>query len=594
MTFTPNLLSQRDPRWLDIKLGFSTTLTIGSDGCALASLAMMATGYGYPETPLTLNKKLLALGSGNGYIGPLMVWGGLSRLYPKIGIKEVYACSEVKPVPLNRIDSLLTNGQTVLVECDRSLATGEQAHWVLLTKKIGEDYVMLDPYPYPSDGKEILLTSRYGYGRPIQQVITAVAFYECWENGPANPSIPIPYQPGLFVRVLPTVTSGLRVRVQPNTSATKLTAEIARTPLQVLDDPTDSLTKIGITDQWLKIRDPQSYIGYVAAWYVEKLILPEPPPPPPPEPIPEPTPEQPLSVFVSAEVGSSGLRLRSQPSLDGIQLTVLKASEQLESLESAEITCTKIGVQNQWLHIRTVRAEEGYCAAWLLVLPAAPPPTDGGSPPDPGPEPIPEPVPQPQPEPTPQPTPQPEPTPQPTPQPEPIPQPIPEPPQLIVIVSQSVGSLGLRLRSAPVNGNVLLVLPAGTKLTVIDAADSASPKIGVVDQWLNVKDDTGHNGYVAAWFVEREKASDPGLPSGDFGTLTVYVSPLVGSGGLRLRSAPNTSAAVIRSLPANSALLALESAAVARTKIGVLDQWLNIRTSDSTEGYVAAWFVVTV
>jgi hypothetical protein len=577
MTFTPNSLSQRDPRWSEIKLGFSTSLTIGTEGCALTCLAMMATGYGYPETPETLNKKLIALGSGNGYIGPLMVWGGLTRLYPKIGIKEVYACSEVKPVPLKRIDALLANGQTVLVECDRSLATGEQSHWVLLTKKVGEDYAMLDPYAYPVDSTEILLTNRYGYGRPIQQVITAVAFYECWENGGNASTTPITFQPGLFVRVLPSVTSGLRIRVQPNTTATIVTVEIARTPLLVLDDSTDALAKIGVKDQWLKIHDPQGYEGYVAAWYVEKLTLPEPPPEPEPqpepepipEPIPEPKPEEPLTAYVSAEVGSSGLRLRSQPSLDGVQLTILKASEPVEVLESAEIAISKIGVQNQWLHVRTILAEEGYCAAWLLVLPEAPPPTDGTTTPDPGSDPVPEP--------------------------EPLPEPQPEPTPLTVIVSQSVGSLGLRLRAAPVNGSVVFVLPGGTRLTVIESADTAGSKIGVVNQWLNIKDEAGHIGFVAAWYVELETASGTTVPpGGDLGTLSVNVSPVVGSGGLRLRSAPNTSASVVRNLPANTTLLVLESAALARTKIGVLDQWLNIRTPDATEGYVAAWYVVTV
>jgi len=561
MTFTPNSLSQRDPRWSDVKLGFSTVVTIGTEGCALACLAMMATGYGYPETPLTLNKKLIALGSGNGYIGPLMVWGGLTRLYPKIGIKEIYACSEVNPVPFKRIDSLLAIGQTVLIECDRSLATGEQSHWVLLTKKVGDDYAMLDPYAYPVDSKEVLLTSRYGYGRPIQQVITAVAFYECWENGPANPTPPIPYQPGLFVRVLPSVTSGLRIRVQPNSTATILTVEIARAPLKVLDDPRDAQDKIGVKDQWLKIHDPQGYEGFVAAWYVEKLTLPEPPPPPPePEPEPKPEPEPPLTVFVSAEVGSSGLRLRSEPSLNGLQLTVLKASEPLESLETAEITRSKIGIQNQWLHVRTSRNELGYCASWLLVLPEPPPPPpDDGNPPDP------------------------------------LPQPEPEPVPMTVVVSLSVGSLGLRLRSAPVKGTVLLVLPASTKLTVLEPANTAAPKIGMVNQWLYVKDAAEHTGYVAAWFVDlvKDTASDAAATV-EPTTLTVYVSQVVGKGGLRIRSAPNTSAGVVKNIPADTALLVIEPAAAARQKIGVLDQWLNIRTPDATEGYVAAWFVITV
>ena len=574
MTFTPNSLSQNDPRWKDLKLGFSTTVTIGSQGCALTCLAMMATGYGYKETPETLNKKLLGLGSGNGYIGPLMVWAGLTRLYPKIGIKEMYVCSEAKPVPVKRIDALLANGQTVLVECDRSLATGEQAHWILLTKKQGDDYVMLDPWTYPVDNAEVLLTKRYGFGRPVQQVITAVAFYECWVNGTDDP--PLPDLPGLYVRVLASTTSGLRLRVQPNTTATIVTVEIAGAPLLVLEDTSDALAKIGVTDQWIKVRDPQGYEGYAAAWYLEKLseVIPE--PETIPEPEPEPEPVLTLIIFVSPKVGSNGLFLRSQPGSDAPKIGVLQTNEELQVVEDTETARAKIGLPDQWINVRTTRGEVGYCSSFHLVLPETPPP-----PVDP------EPIPEPEPEPIPEPEPEPEPIPEPEPKPEPVPV------QLGVMVSMSVGSVGLRLRSKPVNGSVIFVMPAGSKLTVLEPADKARSKIGVVDQWLNVKDDLGRSGYTAAWFVElipTPVTIQP--PVADPEKLTVSVSTTVGKASLRLRSAPNTSSSIVANLPAQTSLLVLEPAAAARLKIGVVDKWLNVSAPGGKVGYVAAWYVV--
>ena len=36
MSFTPKYLSQRDPQWIDEKLGFDANVTIGTDGSALA------------------------------------------------------------------------------------------------------------------------------------------------------------------------------------------------------------------------------------------------------------------------------------------------------------------------------------------------------------------------------------------------------------------------------------------------------------------------------------------------------------------------------------------------------------------------------
>ena len=187
-------------------------------------------------------------------------------------------------------------------------------------------------------------------------------------------------------------------------------------------------------------------------------------------------------------------------------------------------------------------------------------------------------------------TPPPEPIPEPEPEPEPIPEPEPEPEpipaQMLVMISKSVGSVGLRLRAKPVDGAVLCVLPAGSKLTVIEPADKARLKIGVVDQWLNVKDDLGQIGYTAAWFVEL--LPSPNEPD----QLTVYVSTSLGKSNLRLRSAPNTSSNIVESLPIQTPLLVLEQAATARPKIGVVDEWLNVRAPDGKVGFVAAWYVV--
>jgi hypothetical protein len=66
MSFTPNYLSQRDPRWKDEKLGFDDTATIGTDGCALICLTMLVNGYRFNETPDTLNQKLKAMAPGAG------------------------------------------------------------------------------------------------------------------------------------------------------------------------------------------------------------------------------------------------------------------------------------------------------------------------------------------------------------------------------------------------------------------------------------------------------------------------------------------------------------------------------------------------
>jgi hypothetical protein len=62
---------------------------------------------------------------------------------------------------------------------------------------------------------------------------------------------------------------------------------------------------------------------------------------------------------------------------------------------------------------------------------------------------------------------------------------------------------GVALRRLPVVSDATLIkrLPLGTELTVTEP--NAEIKIGKNDQWLKVKDPTGAEGVVAAWFVAR-------------------------------------------------------------------------------------------
>lgn len=62
---------------------------------------------------------------------------------------------------------------------------------------------------------------------------------------------------------------------------------------------------------------------------------------------------------------------------------------------------------------------------------------------------------------------------------------------------------GVALRSQPVISDATLIkrLALGTELTILES--NAEARIGKNDQWLKVKDPTGTEGVVAAWFVAR-------------------------------------------------------------------------------------------
>jgi hypothetical protein len=81
----------------------------------------------------------------------------------------------------------------------------------------------------------------------------------------------------------------------------------------------------------------------------------------------------------------------------------------------------------------------------------------------------------------------------------------PEPPKedkLVVVVSSSVGPSGLRLRkTASKSGALIMVLKAGSRLTVIEPAGKAKTKIGKANQWIYVREPNGKRGYVGAEFV---------------------------------------------------------------------------------------------
>lgn len=68
-------LSQRDPRWKDIKLGTSKTTTIGSHGCTITCVAMLA-----GLTPDEVNSRLLKV---NGYANTnLIIWQKIQQAIP--------------------------------------------------------------------------------------------------------------------------------------------------------------------------------------------------------------------------------------------------------------------------------------------------------------------------------------------------------------------------------------------------------------------------------------------------------------------------------------------------------------------------------
>jgi hypothetical protein len=494
MAFNPTHYSQQDPAWKSIKIG-SSSETIGHVGCAVTSVAMLVSGHGYPETPKTFNAKLKSRG---GYVDAAIIWGAVTSIYPQIVYKMLVLCRDTN-APLAQIDASIAAGQPVLVEVDSSPKAGLQTHWVALYAKQGDDYLMLDPWPHPTEsGQNVLLMPRYSHGKPLKRSITAVVFYECVQSGSGDsgdtagttPASPI--EPGTYVKIPVTVESGLRLRSAPTTASDTVTIEPPGALLRVIEPVDTALPKIGVYDQWIKVRDGQEREGYVAAWYVEAgptiegtdepdipETTPEPLPEPEPTPVPISEPELPvpsgsevepeveaLTVYVLRSVGTSGLRLRKTPSLGGTLVALEKAGTALTVLEPEAGAQPKVGVKGKWLHVSDPNRLQGYVAAEYVELrtdPVTPVPSEGeveGS--------------------------------------AETPEPIVE---AVTVYVSSAASAGLRLRSAPTtNASTLKILAPNTPLTLLEGTVDL---VGAYNIWLKVRDPEGTEGFVAAWYVRK-------------------------------------------------------------------------------------------
>jgi hypothetical protein len=219
---------------------------------------------------------------------------------------------------------------------------------------------------------------------------------------------------------------------------------------------------------------------------------------------------------------------------------------ELISLEPKAEAKAKLGVTGKWINVQDPNSDQGYVAAWYVS-------EQGGA----------------------------------TAEPE---------PQEVSKTNLPTGALAfvpleeLSFRSQPVIDPKTLIrrVPVTETLVCIEPAERAIPKVGVVGQWLRMRDASSREGYVAAWFVKYTSGSQPErtTASDNGGPLKVKST----AEGTALRNQPVVSnMTLIKRLPLGTELTVTEPQA--EGKIGKNDQWLKVKDPAGTEGYVAAWFV---
>jgi len=284
---------------------------------------------------------------------------------------------------------------------------------------------------------------------------------------------------------------------------------------------------------------------------------------PPSEPKKVAVPKDALKLYASEDE----LALRGDPSISGYLWKRMTAGTELLSLEDPDATKAKLGQQGQWIQVQDPTGQQGYTAAWYLSdhknaqpapAPTAPQPastssttsaTDATSAAK-----------------------------------------VPVPPGAMELIPTE----DLAFRTQPVIADSTLIrrLPSTEKLISLESAEQTIKKVGVTGQWLNVQDQTGKQGFVAAWYVKYASGataqtqtttappSDPDAP--------VTVRTTVEFVALRKKPVVDPST-LIEYLPIGTELTIVELGG--EQKIGANNQWLNVRGKFGTEGYIAAWFV---
>jgi hypothetical protein len=451
-------LSQMDTRWKDNKLGFSS-MTIGNYGCLMTSMTMVANYYGFNETPATVNDKMKAV---KGFQEALIIPGAFPAALPGLIYRNFINC-ENSPAPMTEIDAYLAQGKPVIIEVDYAPNPGLQNHWIVLTEKRGNDYLLRDPWPFPVVTTDVtLLTSRYKFGGSPAQIIKGVVFLE-GRNAPVQkPTVTLDKGVRASFPVYATA-DGLALRSDTVVADYTL---VKRVPLggklTILEADATAKPKIGVLNQWIAVLDPTDNTqGMTAAWYVSLT--------PPgattiPPAAPQPT-NKPLNLIVKTI--DEGVALRSKPEISDAALAKrVPVNTELVCTEPFDAALAKVGVVYQWLQVKDVANCAYYVAAWYVKAvngQAALGAKDQGT--------VSFAVE--------------------TGEPEPL------------IARAGVEGLALRTLPLIMQDTLIKRLPIDGELIVLEPPAAAEAKLGKMGEWLHVRDVEGQEGYVAAWYAVK-------------------------------------------------------------------------------------------
>lgn len=174
--------NQRDEPWRNDKLGYSNISTIGTYGCLITCVAMVAShATGEAITPPIANERLKAVG---GFVPgeANMYFAKVVEAFPELKLAGYHKWLDV-PAKLDKLNAVLDRGGYCIIRVDFDPGDETRAdpdpdqHWCLVTGREGEVYNIIDPW----DGGAHLLPPAYcraGHGWDAARAIYAVSMYE--------------------------------------------------------------------------------------------------------------------------------------------------------------------------------------------------------------------------------------------------------------------------------------------------------------------------------------------------------------------------------------------------------------------------------
>lgn len=147
----------------------------------------------------------------------------------------------------------------------------------------------------------------------------------------------------------------LSVRARPAAESNRLTVAETTTALTVLGDAAAAQAKIGVQGEWLNVKTPDGYVGYVAAWFVRAgAAAPAAPPP--------------AAAGELMLASTADINLRAQPTLNAPRTGGAFTGKPLKVLDEPAAARAKLGKQNEWIFVQNDAGEKGWAAAWFLAV----------------------------------------------------------------------------------------------------------------------------------------------------------------------------------------------------------------------------------